>query len=137
MKVAVAYEVDEPLVVEDLPTPAIGPEDVLVCLAASGICHTDLTVIEGQSYLPLPIVLGHEACGVVEAIGSDLQRAKVGNRVLASVSPARGRCWWYRMACRTSARSARPFSPRSATSSRTVAPPRRCAAAAHSPRRWW
>ena len=48
MRVAVAYEVGEPLVVEDLPTPSIGPNDVLVRLAASGICHTDVTVIRGQ-----------------------------------------------------------------------------------------
>jgi S-(hydroxymethyl)glutathione dehydrogenase / alcohol dehydrogenase len=96
MKVAVAYEVGRPLVVEDLPTPSIGPNDVLVRLAASGICHTDVTVIEGKSHLPLPIVPGHEGCGVVEAIGADVRRAEVGDRVLASVSPACGACWWCR-----------------------------------------
>jgi len=94
VRVAVAYDVGEPLVVEDLPTPAIGPHDVLVRLGASGICHTDLTVIRGLSHLPLPIVPGHEGCGVVEAVGSDVRRAKVGDRVLASVSPACGGCWW-------------------------------------------
>ena len=94
MKVAVAYEVGDPLVLEDLPTPAIGPNDVLVRLSASGICHTDLTVIRGLSNLPLPIVPGHEGCGVVEAVGDDVDRTKVGDRVLASVTPACGRCWW-------------------------------------------
>ena len=94
MKVAVAYEVGEPLVVEDLPTPDIGPSDVLVRLLAGGICHTDLTVIRGLSNLPLPIVPGHEGCGIVEAVGPEVRRAKVGDRVLASVSPACGRCWW-------------------------------------------
>lgn len=94
MKVAVAHDVDEPLVVEDLPTPAIGPHDVLVRLSASGICHTDLTVIRGLSNLPLPIVPGHEGCGVVEAVGADVRRTAVGDRVLASVSPACGSCWW-------------------------------------------
>ncbi len=94
MKVAVAYEVGDPLVVEDLPTPAIGPHDVLVRLHASGICHTDLTVIRGLSNLPLPIVPGHEGCGTVEAVGRDVRRARVGDRVLASVSPACGSCWW-------------------------------------------
>lgn len=96
MKVAVAYDVGEPLVVEDLPTPAVGPHDVLVRLCASGICHTDLTVIRGLSNLPLPIVPGHEGCGVVEAVGADVRRAAVGDRVLASVSPACGSCWWCR-----------------------------------------
>lgn len=94
MKVAVAYDVDGPLVVEDLPTPEIGPRDVLVRLGASGICHTDLTVMRGLSHLPLPIVPGHEGCGIVEAVGPDVRRAVVGDRVLASVSPACGTCWW-------------------------------------------
>jgi S-(hydroxymethyl)glutathione dehydrogenase / alcohol dehydrogenase len=94
VRVAVAHGVDEPLVVEDLPTPAIGPHDVLVRLSASGICHTDLTVIRGLSNLPLPIVPGHEGCGVVEAVGADVRRTAVGDRVLASVSPACGSCWW-------------------------------------------
>lgn len=94
MRVAVAYDVGEPLVVEDLPTPDIGPHDVLVRLCASGICHTDLTVIRGLSNLPLPIVPGHEGCGMVEAVGGDVRRTAVGDRVLASVSPACGSCWW-------------------------------------------
>lgn len=94
MKVAVAYEAGRPLVVEDLPTPAIGPRDVLVRISASGICHTDLHVIEGKSALPLPIVPGHEACGIVEEAGREVRRVKAGDRVLASVAPACGECWW-------------------------------------------
>ncbi|HKY66533.1 MAG TPA: Zn-dependent alcohol dehydrogenase [Acidimicrobiales bacterium] len=94
MKVAVAYEAGKPLVLEDLELPAIGPRDVLVRIAASGICHTDLTVIAGRSPLPLPIVPGHEACGLVEAVGPEVRRVRAGDRVLASVSPACGACWW-------------------------------------------
>jgi S-(hydroxymethyl)glutathione dehydrogenase/alcohol dehydrogenase len=94
MQVAVAYEPGQPLVLEDLPTPAVGPRDVLVRIAASGICHTDLTVMEGKSAIPFPLVPGHEACGAVEAVGADVRRVKVGDRVLASVSPACGSCWW-------------------------------------------
>src|SRR6516165_3090369 len=94
MKVAVAYQVGQPLVLEDLPVPAIGPRDVLVRVSASGICHTDLNVIEGRSALPLPIVPGHEGCGIVEAVGPEVRRVKAGDRVLASVTPACGSCWW-------------------------------------------
>ena len=94
MKVAVAYEAGGPLVLEDLDVPAVGPRDVRVRVAASGICHTDINVIEGRSALPLPIVPGHEACGQVEAVGADVRRVAVGDRVLASVSPACGSCWW-------------------------------------------
>jgi S-(hydroxymethyl)glutathione dehydrogenase/alcohol dehydrogenase len=94
MKVAVAYEAGQPLVLEDLPVPAIGPRDVLVRVAASGICHTDLNVIEGKSALQLPIVPGHEACGSVEETGEEVRRVRKGDRVLASVTPACGACWW-------------------------------------------
>src|SRR5688500_2956013 len=94
VKVAVAYEVNQPLAIEDLAVPAVGPRDVLVRIAASGICHTDLNVIEGKSALPLPIVPGHEACGVVEEVGEEVRRVRVGDRVLSSVSPACGGCWW-------------------------------------------
>ena len=93
MKVAVAYEAGQPLVLEDLEPPAIGPRDVLVRIAASGICRTDLTVISGLSPLPLPIVPGHEACGVAEEVGPEVRRVRPGDRVLASVSPACGTCW--------------------------------------------
>ena len=94
MKAAVAYEVGRPLVVEDLELPVVGPRDVLVRLTASGICHTDLTVIDGLSALPLPMVPGHEGCGIVEEVGAEVRRVSVGDRVLASVSPACGTCWW-------------------------------------------
>jgi S-(hydroxymethyl)glutathione dehydrogenase / alcohol dehydrogenase len=94
VKVAIAYEVGQPLVLEDLPAPGIGPRDVLVRITASGICHTDLNVINGLSALPLPIVPGHEGCGVVEEVGGEVRRVRVGDRVLASVAPACGGCWW-------------------------------------------
>jgi S-(hydroxymethyl)glutathione dehydrogenase/alcohol dehydrogenase len=94
MKVAVAHESGKPLVLEELPVPAVGPRDVLVQVTASGICHTDLNVINGSSRLPLPIVPGHEACGVVEEVGSEVRRVRKGDRVLAAVAPACGTCWW-------------------------------------------
>lgn len=94
MKAAVAYEAGKPLVVEELAIPRIGPRDVLVRIAASGMCHTDLTVISGQAPLPLPTVPGHEGCGIVEEVGAEVRRVKVGDRVLASVTAACGSCWW-------------------------------------------
>ena len=94
MRAAIAYEVGQPLVVEDVEPSPVGPRDVFVRIAASGICHTDLTVINGLSSLPLPITPGHEACGVVEEVGPEVRRVRVGDRVLATVSPACGSCWW-------------------------------------------
>ncbi|RAY12660.1 alcohol dehydrogenase [Actinomadura craniellae] len=92
MKVAVAYEAGRPPVLEDLPVPSIGPRDVLVRISASGICHTDLNVIDGLSALPLPIALGHEGCGVVAEVGPEVRRTRPGDRVLTSVTPACGTC---------------------------------------------
>ena len=69
MRVAVAYEPNTPLVIEDVAVPDVGPRDVLVRLAASGICHTDLNVLAGLSAMPFPIVTGHEGCGTAEAVG--------------------------------------------------------------------
>lgn len=94
MRAAVSYEVGAPLIVQDLPLPSVGPNDVLVRVAASGICHTDVAAIEGLTPTSFPFVPGHEGCGVVEEVGREVRRVRVGNRVLASVSPACGSCWW-------------------------------------------
>jgi S-(hydroxymethyl)glutathione dehydrogenase/alcohol dehydrogenase len=94
MKAAVAYGAGEKLVLEELDLPPLGRRDVLVRIRASGICHTDLAAIEGTTPTPFPFVPGHEGCGVVESIGADVRRVGVGSRVLASVSPACGSCWW-------------------------------------------
>jgi S-(hydroxymethyl)glutathione dehydrogenase / alcohol dehydrogenase len=94
MKAAVAYEAGKPLVVEHLDPPALGPSDVLVRVAASGICHTDHAAIAGSTPIPFPFVPGHEGCGTVEEVGADVRRIHVGQRVLASVAPACGACWW-------------------------------------------
>jgi S-(hydroxymethyl)glutathione dehydrogenase/alcohol dehydrogenase len=94
VKAAVAYEPGAPLVVEEVEPLPLGPRDVVVRIAASGICHTDVNVIDGLSALPLPIVPGHEGCGTVEEVGPEVRRVRVGDRVLASVSPACGSCWW-------------------------------------------
>jgi S-(hydroxymethyl)glutathione dehydrogenase / alcohol dehydrogenase len=94
LRAAVAYEIGRPLEVEDVETAPVGPRDVLVRVAASGICHTDLSVIEGLTASPIPTVPGHEGCGVVEEVGPEVRRVRVGDRVLTSVSPACGSCWW-------------------------------------------
>ncbi len=67
---AVLYEVKKPVVVEDVEVLEPGPHEVLVRWAANGVCHSDLHVITGDYPHPLPVVLGHEAAGVVEKIGA-------------------------------------------------------------------
>jgi S-(hydroxymethyl)glutathione dehydrogenase/alcohol dehydrogenase len=93
MRAAVAYEPGARLVIEDLPIPQVGPRDVLVRVTASGICHTDVTSMRRTGRTE-PLVPGHEACGIVEAVGAEVRRVKPGDRVLASVTPACGTCWW-------------------------------------------
>ena len=67
---AVLREVGQPMSIETVEAGPLAPDDVLVRVHASGLCHTDLEVIEGSLAYPLPIVLGHEGAGVVERVGA-------------------------------------------------------------------
>lgn len=68
--------------------------EVLVRIAAAGLCHTDLEVIEGQLAYPTPIVLGHEAAGTIAAVGPGVEPGRVGQRVVLSWNPHCGRCFY-------------------------------------------
>ena len=93
-RAAVLHAIGEPLAIEEVSLPAPGPRDVLVRNHASGLCHTDLEVIEGSLPYPLPIVLGHEGAGVVAAIGSEVRSVRVGDHVVASWNPFCGQCFY-------------------------------------------
>ena len=71
-RAAVLHQIDTPLRVQEVEMAALRPGDVLVRVHASGLCHTDLEVMQGSLAYPLPIVLGHEGAGIVEAVGSDV-----------------------------------------------------------------
>ena len=90
---AVLRETGGPLRLEALEQSAPGPRDVLVRTGAAGLCHTDLEVIRGSIAMPLPMVLGHELAGTVEAIGAAVTSVAVGDHVIASWNPACGRCF--------------------------------------------
>ena len=93
MRAAVFLERDQPLSIEEVDPIDAGPSDVIVRITASGVCHSDLSVINGT--LPAgPEILGHEGTGVVEAVGPDVTRVKVGDRVIGSFIPACGVCWY-------------------------------------------
>jgi len=85
-------ENDRPLVIEELIPVELGDHDVEVEIEASGVCHSDLTMLEGL--LPPPAILGHEGAGVVRSIGRNVTRVRVGDRVIASFTPACGDCWF-------------------------------------------
>ena len=71
--------------VEDLPEPEPRAGEVKIRLVATGICHTDLSVLQGHLPSPRPIVLGHEGAGVVEAVGPGVDRLAVGDHVICSI----------------------------------------------------
>lgn len=92
MKAAVLHEVGQPLVIEDVAIDKPGPREVLVRTAAAGICHSDLHFIEGLYQYRLPVVLGHESAGVVDAVGSDVTYVSPGDHVITCLSAFCGHC---------------------------------------------
>jgi S-(hydroxymethyl)glutathione dehydrogenase / alcohol dehydrogenase len=94
MRAAIFLEQNGPMVVEQVTPIDPGPRDVVVHITASGVCHSDLHVISGALPMPPPAILGHEGCGVVEAVGSEVTQLKVGDRVIGSFIPACGTCWF-------------------------------------------
>ena len=83
MKAAILHKIGAPLAIEDADIDDPRDEEVLVRTAASGVCHSDWHNIIGDSPMPMPALLGHEAAGVVEAVGSDVTYVKPGDHVIA------------------------------------------------------
>lgn len=81
-----------PLTVSELELAPPGRAEVLVRLAASGVCHSDWNAVDGTAETPCPAVLGHEGAGVVEAVGPGVSRVHVGDRVALSWAPWCGEC---------------------------------------------
>jgi S-(hydroxymethyl)glutathione dehydrogenase/alcohol dehydrogenase len=91
---AVLHEARSPLQIETVTAAPLAPPDVLVRVRAAGLCHTDLEVIDGSLRYPMPIVLGHEAAGVIEDVGSAVRRLKTGDHVILSWNPHCGHCYY-------------------------------------------
>lgn len=91
---AILYEVKKPVVVEDVEVLEPGAHEVLVKWVANGVCHSDLHVITGDYPHPLPVILGHEASGVVQKIGAGVETVQPGDHVCSSYIPSCGKCWY-------------------------------------------
>ena len=91
---AVLHAPQTPLAIERVEAMPLAPHDVLVRVRAAGLCHTDLEVIDGSLRYPMPIVLGHEAAGVVEAVGAAVTRPRKGDHVVLSWNPHCGHCFY-------------------------------------------
>src|SRR5271163_3220642 len=94
MAAAVFRKVHAPLTIESIELDQPWGREVLVRTAATGVCHSDLHVVDGVGRFPLdrPIVLGHEGAGVVEAAGADVTSVRPGDHVVACLSGFCGNC---------------------------------------------
>lgn len=81
-----------PLVIEELELDPPGDNEVLVEIKAAGLCHSDLSVIDGNRPRPVPMALGHEAAGVVKEVGNGVRDLQPGDHVVAVFVPSCGHC---------------------------------------------
>lgn len=86
------YSKSLPLAVSELDLDAPGPDEILVRMEAAGLCHSDLSVVDGSRRRPVPMLLGHEGAGRIEQIGKDVEDLTVGQRVITTFLPRCGLC---------------------------------------------
>lgn len=94
MKAAVCYRFHEPLTVENIRIEPPKTGEVRVRVLAAGICHSDIHFIHGEREAPPPLVVGHEAAGIVEEIGDGVTLVQVGDFVVLSLLRSCGRCFY-------------------------------------------
>ena len=92
MKAAVLYEAGKPLEITEVRVSKPGPREVLIRTKAVGVCRSDLHFVDGAFPHPVPTVPGHEAAGVIEAVGSDVAHLKVGDHVITFFTVFCGSC---------------------------------------------
>jgi 6-hydroxycyclohex-1-ene-1-carbonyl-CoA dehydrogenase len=99
VRAALFHGPEQPLAIEDAPTPSTGPDDVRVRVAACGVCHTDLHYIDHgtPTFKKPPLILGHEIAGTVVEAGARVSRPRVGDHVLLPAVLPCGSC----VACRS------------------------------------
>ncbi|WP_229053414.1 alcohol dehydrogenase catalytic domain-containing protein [Aeromicrobium sp. Leaf350] len=86
------FEDSRPVRVVDLELAEPGPTEVLVAIEAAGVCHSDLSVVDGNRPRPVPMLLGHEAAGRVVTVGAQVSGLAVGQRVVMTFLPRCGEC---------------------------------------------
>jgi S-(hydroxymethyl)glutathione dehydrogenase/alcohol dehydrogenase len=96
VKAAIHYEFHKPLVMEEVELDPPGDNDVLIRIAATGICHSDVHCMHGEhGDHPLPGIGGHEVCGYIEETGKNVTYVKPGDKVIATIIPAGcGHCYY-------------------------------------------
>lgn len=94
MRAAVFLGIGHPVSIEEVTPGEPGPGDVVVEVGASGVCHSDLSVVRGYVPMPPGLILGHEGAGRVVEVGAEVTTVRPGDRVIASFVPACGTCWF-------------------------------------------
>jgi S-(hydroxymethyl)glutathione dehydrogenase/alcohol dehydrogenase len=89
---AVVYEHDKPVVVDDLELDDPKDNEVLIRMVASGVCHSDLSIVNGTIYYDPPVTIGHEGAGVVEHVGAGVRYVRPGDHVVLSFVSYCGEC---------------------------------------------
>ena len=92
IKAAVLYEPNTPLVIETVDLDEPNDEEVLVRVVSAGVCYSDYHVMKGEWTMPMPMVLGHEAAGIVEKTGANVTRVKPGDHVILNFRANCGTC---------------------------------------------
>ncbi len=92
MRAAVLRAAGQPVTIEEVRVRDPGPGEVRVAIRAAGLCHSDLSVIDGAIPYPTPVVLGHEGAGVVDAVGAGVTAVREGDAVVLSTLAHGGRC---------------------------------------------
>lgn len=92
MGATLPYAKSRPLSIEEVELRDPGPGEILVRMGAAGLCHSDLSVINGDRPRPTPMALGHEAAGIVEALGPGVDDLKKGDHVVLVFVPSCGHC---------------------------------------------
>ncbi|HLY84228.1 MAG TPA: alcohol dehydrogenase catalytic domain-containing protein, partial [Acidimicrobiales bacterium] len=94
MQAGLFVGVESPIKVEEVDPFPPGPNDVVVDIAGSGVCHTDVAILSGALPWSSPSILGHEVTGTVVEVGPEVTRVKVGHRVISSGIPACSNCFY-------------------------------------------
>lgn len=97
---AAPFAQTRPITISELELDRPGPGEVLVRIEAAGLCHSDLSVVNGARARPVPMLLGHEAAGIVVELGAGINDIEVGERVVMAFLPRCGTC----AGCRTGGR---------------------------------
>ena len=94
IKAAVLFEAHKPFEILDLDLQEPRRGEVLVRIAAAGVCHSDYHLVSGATQHPMPVVAGHEGAGVVEAVGPGVDTIRPGDHVVLNWTPDCGHCFY-------------------------------------------